>query len=80
MLIAVASALARNGSLGIVEGSAMCVGLRVVRLKYGLYIAHLSKWFGLVLMFNLLSSVQWLHCLLRLPDVRGLCPICLAQF
>jgi hypothetical protein len=34
------------------EGSAMSVGLLVVRLKYGLYVGHLSKWFVLVLMFN----------------------------
>jgi hypothetical protein len=33
-------------------GSAMSVGLLVVRLKYGLYVVHLSKWFVLVLMFN----------------------------
>lgn len=28
------------------------VGLLVVRLKYGLYVGHLSKWFVVVLMFN----------------------------
>jgi hypothetical protein len=33
-------------------GSAMSVGLLVVRLKYGLYVVQLSKWFVLVLMFN----------------------------
>jgi hypothetical protein len=33
-------------------GLAMSVGLLVVRLKYGLYVGHLSKWFVLVLMFN----------------------------
>lgn len=32
--------------------SAMSVGLLVVRLKYGLYVVQLSKWFVLVLMFN----------------------------
>jgi hypothetical protein len=31
-------------------GSAMSVGLLVVRLKYGLYVVQLSKWF--VLVFN----------------------------
>jgi hypothetical protein len=43
-------------------GSAMSVGLLVVRLKYGLYVVQLSKWFVLMLMFNFYSSVQWLHC------------------
>jgi hypothetical protein len=33
--------------------SAMSVGLHVVRLKYGLYVVQLSKWFVLELMFNL---------------------------
>jgi hypothetical protein len=33
-------------------GSAMSVGLLFVRLKYGLYVVQLSKWFVLVLMFN----------------------------
>jgi hypothetical protein len=32
--------------------SAMSVGLLVVRLKYGLYVVQLSKWFILVLMLN----------------------------
>ena len=31
---------------------AMSVGLLVFRLKYGLYVGHLSKWFVFVLMFN----------------------------
>ncbi|MCE7861956.1 MAG: hypothetical protein DYG99_00290 [Bacteroidetes bacterium CHB5] len=38
------------------EGSvpiAIGIGSLVVRLKYGLYVGHLSKWFVLVLMFNL---------------------------
>ena len=30
----------------------MSVGLLVVRLKYGLYVGHLSKWFVFVLKFN----------------------------
>jgi hypothetical protein len=33
-------------------GSAMRVGLLVVRLKYGLYVGHLSKWFVFVNSFN----------------------------
>jgi len=37
------------------EGSAMSVGLLVVRLKYGLYVGHLSKWFVFVLMFKFWS-------------------------
>ena len=40
----------------------MSLGLLVVRLKYGLYVGHLSKWFVLVLILNFLSSVQWLQC------------------
>jgi len=42
------------------EGSAMSaclfgrqVGLLAVRVKYGLYVGHLSKWFVLVNSFNL---------------------------
>lgn len=31
----------------------MSVGLLVVHLKYGLYVVQLSKWFVLVLMFNI---------------------------
>jgi hypothetical protein len=34
------------------EGLAMSVGLLVVRLKYGLYVGHLSKWFVFVNSFN----------------------------
>ena len=34
------------------EGSAMSVGLPVVRLNYGLYVVQLSKWFVFVLMFK----------------------------
>ena len=33
----------------------MSVGLIVVRLKYGLYVGHLSKWFVFVLMFKIWS-------------------------
>ena len=40
----------------------MSVGLLVVRLKYGLYVVHLSIWFVFVLMLNLKSLVQWLQC------------------
>ena len=36
-------------------GSAMSVGLLVVRLQYGLYVVHLSKWFVLVLLFKFWS-------------------------
>jgi hypothetical protein len=35
------------GKIKNTEGSAMSVGLLVVRLKYGLYVVHLSKWFVL---------------------------------
>jgi hypothetical protein len=57
--------LAKSGSFGFAKGrlaggkkikntgSAMSVGLLVVRLKYGLYVVQLSKWFVLVLMFNI---------------------------
>jgi len=34
------------------EGSAMSLGLLVVRLKYGLFIGHLSQWFAFVMLFN----------------------------
>lgn len=37
------------------EALAMSVGLLVVRLKYGLYVGHLSKWFVFVLMFKFWS-------------------------
>jgi hypothetical protein len=33
----------------------LSVGLLVVRLKYGLYVGHLSKWFVFVLMFKFWS-------------------------
>jgi len=33
------------GKIKNTEGQAMSVGLLVVRLKYGLYVGHLSKWF-----------------------------------
>jgi len=33
------------GKIKNTEGSGGCVGLLVVRLKYGLYVGHLSKWF-----------------------------------
>ena len=33
----------------------MSVGLLVVRLKYGLYVGNLSKWFVFVLLFNFWS-------------------------
>jgi hypothetical protein len=36
------------GKIKNTEGSAMSVGLLVVRLKYGLYVGHLSKWFVFV--------------------------------
>jgi hypothetical protein len=40
------------GKIKNTEGSAMSVGLLVARLKYGLYVGHLSKWFAFVLMFS----------------------------
>jgi hypothetical protein len=43
------------GKIKNTEGSAMSVGLLVVRLKYGLYVGHLSKWFVFVLMFKFWS-------------------------
>jgi hypothetical protein len=33
------------GKIKNTEGSAMSDGLLVVRLQYGLYVFHLSKWF-----------------------------------
>jgi hypothetical protein len=33
------------GKIKSTEGSAMSVGLLVARLKYDLYVGHLSKWF-----------------------------------
>ena len=51
------------GKIKNTEGSAMSVGLLVVRLLYRFYVlCHLSKWFVFVNSFNFLSSVQWLHC------------------
>jgi hypothetical protein len=40
------------GKIKNTEGSAMSVGLLVVRLQYGLYVGHLSKWFVFVNSFN----------------------------
>jgi hypothetical protein len=40
------------GKIKNTEGSAMSVGLLVARLKYGLYVGHLSKWFFFVFMFS----------------------------
>jgi hypothetical protein len=40
----------------------MSVGLLVVRLKYGLYVGHLSKWFVFVNSFMFLVVCLWLHC------------------
>jgi hypothetical protein len=40
------------GKIKNTEGAAMSVGLLVVRLKYGLYVGHLSKWFVFVNSFN----------------------------
>ena len=50
------------GKIKNTEGSAMSVGLLVVRLKYGLYVVHLSKWFVNVLKFKFWSSVSMLQC------------------
>ena len=44
------------------EGPAMSVGLLVARLKYGLYVGHLSKWFVFVFNFQFLVVCLWLHC------------------
>lgn len=43
------------GKIKNTEGWAMSVGLLVVRLQYGLYVVHLSKWFFAVLMFKFWS-------------------------
>ena len=43
------------GKIKNTEGSAMSVGLFFVRLQYGLYVVHLSKWFVLVLLFKFWS-------------------------
>ena len=40
----------------------MSVGLLVVRLKYGLYVGHLSKWFVCVNSFMFLVVCSLLHC------------------
>jgi hypothetical protein len=45
------------GKIKNTEGSAMSVGLLAVRLKYGLYVGHLSKWFVCVNSFMFWSSV-----------------------
>ena len=52
----------------------MSVGLLVVRLKYGLYVGHLSKWFVFVPSFMFLVVYLWLHCRLLglLITVSGL--------
>jgi hypothetical protein len=56
------------GKIKNTEGSAMSVGLLVVRLKYGLYVGHLSKWFVCVSSFMFLVVCLLLHCrLLGLP-------------
>ena len=43
------------GKIKNTEGSAMSVGLLVVRFHYGLYVVHLSKWFVFVFMFKFWS-------------------------
>jgi hypothetical protein len=50
------------GKIKNTEGSAMSVGLLVVRLQYGLYVGHLSKWFVLVNSFMFLVVCLLLHC------------------
>jgi len=47
------------GKIKNTEGSAMSVGLLVARLKYGLYVGHLSKWFTF---FSFMSVVSFLLC------------------
>ncbi len=42
-----------SGEIKNTNGSAMSVGLLVIRLIDGLYVGHLSKWFVFVLMFSL---------------------------
>ena len=39
-------------------GSEMSVGLLVVRLKYGLYVGHLSKWFTFSLFMSVVSLLS----------------------
>jgi hypothetical protein len=50
------------GKIKNTEGSAMSVGLIAFRLKYGLYVGHLSKWFVFVNSFMFLVVCLWLHC------------------
>ena len=50
------------GKIKNTEGSAMSVGLLVVRLQYGLYVVRLSKWFVNFLKFKFWLSVSRLHC------------------
>jgi hypothetical protein len=40
------------GKIKNTEGSAMSVGFLAARLKYGLYVGLLSKWFVFVFMFS----------------------------
>ncbi|REG77470.1 hypothetical protein C8N25_14616 [Algoriphagus antarcticus] len=40
------------GKIKNTEALAKRVGLVFVRLKYGLYVGHLSKWFVFVLLFK----------------------------
>ncbi|HRP54035.1 MAG TPA: hypothetical protein PLI97_11090, partial [Fluviicola sp.] len=47
------------GKIKNTEGSAMSVGLLVVRLKYGLYVGHLSKWFTFL---SFISVASLLSC------------------
>ena len=54
------------------EGRAMSVGLLVARLKYGLYIVQLSKWFVVLIrlffvvrLMVALSSLRFTACVLR---------------
>jgi hypothetical protein len=49
------------GKIKNTEGSAMSVGLLAVRLKYGLYVGHLSKWFVFVNSFMFLVVCLWLQ-------------------
>jgi hypothetical protein len=50
------------GNIKNTEGSAMSVGIIVVRLKYGLYVGQLSKWFVFVNSFMFLVVCLMLHC------------------
>jgi hypothetical protein len=40
------------GKIKNIEGLAMSVGFLAARLKYGLYVGLLSKWFVFVFMFS----------------------------